>query len=73
MATPYKLLCETGATMTDALEIPGQGCIVRSSVQPLGADAIAMAMVFVPGAKVVEELEMHDGKAVVVGHRLVGR
>jgi hypothetical protein len=60
---------------TKALEIPNIGCVVQVTTQQKGTDgtyAVAEALTFVPGVKIVDEFDtLQSYNKVATGRRLV--
>jgi len=59
---------------TKAMEVPGVGCVVQVTTQqrnPDGSYVVAEALTFVPGVKILTQLEPVDGGERVVGRMLV--
>jgi hypothetical protein len=61
----FRLLCKAASQeqgwmkSTKAMEIPGCGCVIQATTQQVNADgsnAVAEALVFVPGVKVVDDV-----------------
>ena len=67
----FRLLCKASSKAegwmksTKAMEIPGVGCVVQVTTQqrnPDGSNAVAEALTFVPGVRIVDDVTSGSGR-----------